>query len=319
MRFALSAVLAFGLGTVSAMSTNTTVSAAPPMGMQGAAGNRQQQQQFVEVPGELEFSGQMISRPVQADDWAENGVSQLEAGANIELARDLMQAFELVEYVPETDEYIFKLGEEQTENGTAQELMASGVFQYVEPNWTCYPTECPNDPRLGTQWHHGASRMQSCDGWDLHTGNPTTVVGICDTGIRTTHEEFQQHRQEGYNAASRRWENAGGQINDINGHGTSTSGCAAANGNNGRGGSGVGWNLGHRMLRVTNSGGGGASLGDLTHAARTSAQAGDKAVNVSYSGVTSSSVRSAATYVKSQGGLLFWSAGNSGQYRKSVV
>jgi subtilisin family serine protease len=75
----------------------------------------------------------------------------------------------------------------------------------------------------------------------------------------------------------------------------------------------MGFNLSHRMLRVTNSGGGGANLSDLTHAARTSADAGDRCASVSYSGVTSSSVRSAGTYCKSQGALLFWAAGNEGQ------
>ena len=37
-----------------------------------------------------------------------------------------------------------------------------------------------------------------------------------------------------------------------------TTGCAAANGNNGVGVAGVGWDLSHRMLRVSNSSGGGA-------------------------------------------------------------
>jgi hypothetical protein len=66
------------------------------------------------------------------------------------------------------------------------------------------------------------------------------------------------------------------------------------------------------MMRVSNVGSGSASLSNLIHAALTSIQAGDKVANVSYSGVKSSSVRTAATQIKAMGGLLTWSAGNDG-------
>ena len=76
--------------------------------------------------------------------------------------------------------------------------------------------------------------------------------------------------------------------------------------------SGVGWNLSHRMFRVSNSSGGGAQMSDLTHAARTACALSDvKVASVSYSGVTSSSVKTAGTYCKSQGALLVWAAGNN--------
>ena len=113
--------------------------------------------------------------------------------------------------------------------------------------------------------------MQSCDAWDIETGDPSIVVAICDTGIRLTHEDLQLHRYEGYHSPSQTWQASGGPINDINGHGTLCSGTAAANGNNGVGVSGVGWNLGHRTMRVTDSGDGAASLSNLTDAARTAA------------------------------------------------
>jgi subtilisin family serine protease len=110
-----------------------------------------------------------------------------------------------------------------------------------------------------------------------------------------------------------KWESQGGLIDDIYGHGTDTTGCAAANGNNGIGVTGVGWNLSHRMLRVTNSSGGGSSLATLNHAARTAAESGDKVVNTSYSGVDNSTNKETATYIKSLGGLSVWAAGNDGR------
>jgi subtilisin family serine protease len=211
--------------------------------------------------------------------------------------------------VGETDEWIFEVAA-GTENSVAATLMASGFFEYVEPDWTVYPIGCPNDPQFGAMWHHMASRMNSCDGWDLETGVPTVVVAICDTGVRKTHADLQLHRVEGYNAVDKQWEFSGGKITDINGHGTLTTGCAAANGDNSIGVTGTGWNLSHRMMRVSNDSSGGSSIATLTHAVRTAADQGDKVASVSYSGGTSSSVNTAGTYIKGKGGLLVWAADN---------
>ncbi|MBC8327474.1 MAG: S8 family serine peptidase [Planctomycetes bacterium] len=225
-----------------------------------------------------------------------------------------MEAFAVREYVPETDEYLFHVPAGSHENLVAANLLASGDFQYVEPDWLLFPVGVPNDPRFGDQWHHAANRMNSAAGWDLHTGNPSVTVAICDTGVLTTHEDLLLHRMEGYNAVDRVWESAGGNIGPVHSHGTNCTGSAAANGNNGKGVSGVGWNLSHRMMRVSNSSGGGAYQSDLTHAARTAVDAGDRVASVSYTGGDSASPLTTATYLKSQGGLLVWAAGNDGRY-----
>ncbi|MCH8807595.1 MAG: S8 family serine peptidase, partial [Planctomycetes bacterium] len=264
---------------------------------------------YVPIPGAREFSGEMIARPVQ-----ETGpnVNELEAG-RAAAVQTLLGGYVVREYVWQTDEYIFEVPAGRTENEVAAELLATGDFEYVEPNWILYPLDCPNDPRLTSQWQHNADRMQSCDGWDIHTGLPTTVVAICDTGVRGTHEDLQLHPVEGYNAVDRLWESQGGRINDLHGHGTATTGCAVANGDNGIGVSGVGWNLAHRMMRVSNQSNGASSLTVLQHAARTAIETGDRVASVSYSGVDSSSNLTTATYIKSIGGLLVWAAGNEGR------
>ena len=268
---------------------------------------------FTEIPGERMFSGEMIARPIQPDAWARRGLDEAEANRRAAAARLAMTGFVVNEYVWQNDEYIFQVPAGQTENQVANQLMATGNFQYVEPNWIVYPVDCPNDPMLNQQWQHNADIMQSCDGWDIHTGEPSVTVGICDTGIRTTHEDLQLHRMEGYNAVDRIWESDGGRINDIfgsSGHGTITTGCAAANGDNGIGVAGVGWHLSHRMLRVSNSGGG-STIAILNHAARTAVETGDRIASLSYSSVSSPTNRTTATYIKSIGGLMVWAAGNS--------
>ncbi|MCP3919003.1 MAG: S8 family serine peptidase [bacterium] len=266
---------------------------------------------FVEVPGDMEFTGVMLARPLQPEHASERGLTTAQLNTRASAARNDLGAFEVTRYVVETDEYLFLVPEGETENTVANRLLATGNFQYVEPDWLVFPIACPNDAQFSQQWHHEANRMQSCDAWDIETGDPSIVVAICDTGVRVTHQDLLLHRNEGFHAPSNTWESAGGSINDINGHGTNCTGTSAANGNNGTGVAGVGWNLGHRMMRVTDSSGGSASLSNLTLAARTAADAGDKVASVSYSGVSSGGVDTAGAYVRSRGALLIWAAGNA--------
>lgn len=262
------------------------------------------------IPGVREYSGRLIARPIQIDDAVASGMDAGQAQAAQADARKLVQAYANRSYVWQTDEYLFDVPAGATEALVIAQLMATGTFQYVEPDWIVFPIACPNDDDFGQQWHHASNRLNSCAGWDIETGDPSVAIGICDTGVRTTHSDLLLHRLEGYNAVNQVWESQGGQINDINGHGTMTTGCAAANGNNSNGVSGVGWNLSHRMLRVSNSGSGSSSLSVLQHAARTAAENGDRAASISYSGVDSNSNLTTATYVKSIGGLMVWAAGN---------
>lgn len=262
---------------------------------------------FAPVPGVRELSGRMIARPLPG-----GGEAVLPTGERV-TAQQLLGQFELIEHVWVADHYIFRLPEGRTEIEVAAELLSTGLFAWVEPDYRVYPLACPNDPQFSLQWHHEADRMNSCLGWDLFTGDPRVSVAICDTGIQLDHVDLQMHRLEGYNAETRVWESQGGNIADINGHGTACSGCAAGNGNNGIGISGVGWNLSHRTMRVSNSPGGGAFISTLTHAALTAVENGDKVASVSYGGVDTLQARDTATVIKGLGGLLVWAAGNENQ------
>ena len=267
---------------------------------------------YEEVPGRKEFTGQWIAKPWSVDDWIAAGRTRARAEAESEAARRVLETLQVLDYVPQTDEYVFAVPGARDRQDVAAALLATGRYRYVEPNWLVFPIGCPNDPDLSQQWHHDPNRMDSCAGWDTHTGTPSFVVGYCDTGVLTTHEDLQLHRQEGYDATDEIWESAGGNIDPVNPHGTWVTGCGSGNGDNAIGISGVGWNLGHRMLRVSDSSSGSAFLSVLQHAARTSVEAGDKVASVSYSGVESASNLSTATYVKSIGGLVVWAAGNDG-------
>jgi thermitase len=266
---------------------------------------------FTSSPGERVFSGNLIARPLQREEAQRMRIpaakfQQLRAEALRAIA-----ALGVVSSFPEVDEYVVRVPAGQTEAAVAGKLMASGAFSYVEPDWIVFPVNCVNDPLISNQWHHRVDRLNSCGAWALETGAPSVVVAICDTGVRVTHQDLLSHRMEGFHVPSRTWESAGGPVDDINGHGTLCTGAAAANGNNSVGISGIGWNLGHRMMRVTDSSDGSASISNLTLAARTAIDRGDKVASVSYSGVTNSSVRTTGNYIRSKGGLLVWAAGNS--------
>jgi subtilisin family serine protease len=266
---------------------------------------------FTPIPGERAFSGRLVARPIQADDARERGIDLASVGRRAEQARRDLRAAGIDRHFPEVDEFLIRVPAGDTEANVAARLMATGNFSYVEPDWIVYPIGCPNDAQFSQQWHHAANRLASCAAWDIETGSPDVVVAICDTGVLATHQDLLLHRKEGYHVPTQRWESQGGPVDDINGHGTNCTGSAAGNGNNFVGIAGVGWNLGHRMMRVTDSTDGSASLSSLTLAARVAADRGDKVASVSYSGVNSSSVFTTGTYVRSKGALLVWAAGNS--------
>lgn len=119
---------------------------------------------FVEQPGNLEFSGSMIARPVQNDPARNNAARTM-----------ILENFIVRMYIDLNDEYVFQLPQGVGENQAAQALMATGLFEYIQPDWICYPQLVPNDPSRNTQWHH--SRMENYAGWDVHVGDPGTPRG----------------------------------------------------------------------------------------------------------------------------------------------
>ena len=287
---------------------------------------------FVEVAGERELSGQLIARPRQLDELRSLGLSTRQALTVQAAARRELQHFRHVRYVAATDETLLPVPSGWSEERLAARLMATGLFEYVEPDWIVFPISapsqgvgaaptrgqgpghqghqlpslCPDDPMLSSQWQHDADILGSCKAWLLGTGTPGIGIGVCDTGLRVTHEDLLLNRLEGYNAVDQLWESEGGDIGPAHHHGTRTTGTLAANGDNGFGIAGVGWNLSHRMLRVSNKSDGGAQLSVLQHAARTSIESGDRIANVSYHGAQLSTNPATATYIKALGGLMVW-------------
>ena len=257
---------------------------------------------FIEVPGELEFSGELIVRPLQTLD-----------GKARKRALAALAAYPS-RHNPKTDEFVITVGAGPVvpgaaENRAADALLATGLFQYVCPNWTLYPLALPNDPRFGEQWHHVT--MQSQLAWDLHRADAATevIIAVTDTGI-VTHEDLL-NRVPGFNSADDLAEIDGGNMDDINGHGTHVAGCAAAAGNNGIGVSGMGWNFRIMPIRVSTASNGGASFENLLQGVQWAAENGAKVISTSYSGIGNPPIETTGEYVRSLDATMMWAAGNS--------
>ena len=280
--------------------------AAPPA-RTGGGKDAPDRPMFVERPGAQEFSGELIVRPRQ----------DLGAGRSNQARARLEGLIE--DFYPEVDEYTIRVPEGYGakgvgENRFASELLATGDYEYVHPNWICYPVATPNDPLFSSQWHHQILESQAA--WNLLIGSPSVVVAVTDTGALLTHVDLT-NRVPGFNAVDDLAETAGGLIDDVNGHGTHVAGCAASAANNGIGVSGTGWGLSVMMVRVSNASGGGAFLDDLTQGARWAIENGAVSASTSYTGVQDASVQTSGAYIRSLGGVYLYAADNYNQNHAS--
>lgn len=264
---------------------------------------------FKENPGSKEFSGRMIVRPLQVDALIAQGLSVAQVAAKREQAASRLDQIRIRHEIA-MDEHIVILPDGFDENSFSSELMRTGDYQYVEPDWLCYPIRTPNDPNYNQQWHH--PKIDSPEAWDIYTGSLSHTAAWVDTGVYKSHEDLSAHLVSGYNSKDRQPESSGGDVSDVNGHGTNVAGCIGAIGNNSKGCAGVCWTVSLMPIRATNRSDGSAYMSDLTHGATWAAQHGAKTISVSYSGVSSSSVQSCGVTVKNNGGLLIWAAGNEG-------
>jgi subtilisin family serine protease len=264
---------------------------------------------FVPVKGDHEFTGQMIARPKQVSQLMSEGLTHYQSLIKKQHAASLV-ASTTADYHPQVDEYIVNLPKGKTEDQYAAELLASGEFQYVEPNWKVFITMDPNDPGYPQQWH--LPKIQANLAWDLFLGNDSVIVAITDTGIRLDHQDLSAKLVSGYNAQNGTPQANGGDVNDTNGHGTHCAGIAGAIGNNGIGVTGVCQKAKLMPIKVVVGGGGSSSIAILTGGAIWAADHGARVISTSFSGFdSSSSVQTTGNYIKNtRNGFYCWAAGN---------
>jgi len=176
--------------------------------------------------------------------------------------------------------------------------------QFVERNHVLLPELIANDPSYPKQWH--LPKIFAPAAWDFSVGRPEVVIAILDTGVDPTHPDLAAKLLPGYNTYDKNTSTA-----DVEGHGTKVAGSAAAIANNATGVASVAWDNRILPVRVTDSVGY-AYISTIANGLTWAVDHGAKVMNVSFSIRGSSTVSSAAQYVRSKGGLVVASGGNCG-------
>jgi len=199
------------------------------------------------------------------------------------------------------------------EKAIAAILKTSGFVEFAELDYIVEPTLQPNDPYFGDQWHH--TNVNSSQAWDITSGSSGVLVGVCDTGFDVNHPDLGPNLRTdlAYNA-----QDGSNYIYDANGHGTGSAGTLGAVGNNGTGVAGANWDVGIIPVRIAISdNNSSAYISTMATCIEYAADNGARVVNLSYGGIEYSTIDAAAQYLRARNGLLFMSAGNSGQEHPS--
>lgn len=195
----------------------------------------------------------------------------------------------------------------QTEIAVANALSKNKHISFAEIDAVVQPTLNLNDPQMSSAWQ--IPKINAPEAWEYSSG-VGVLVADCDTGVDSDHPDLQGNLESslGWNTASNNnlWE-------DINGHGTATTGVMAAVGNNNTGAAGVAYKTKVIPVRVSDLTDGSASVSALASCVTYAADKGARGANLSYSGMCSSStIFNAAAYMRNKtGGIVVASAGNS--------
>ena len=170
-------------------------------------------------------------------------------------------------------------------------LLATGRFDFVEPDYIVHIDAQPNDAAFsdGRLWglrNSGASGgvvgadIGARDAWDITTGSRNVVVAVIDTGIRYTHQELAANmwRNPGEIPANGIDDDHNGYIDDVfginsitgsgdpmddNDHGSHVAGTIGAQANGGGPHVGVAWNVRLMALKFLAANGSGSLSGAI--------------------------------------------------------
>lgn len=199
--------------------------------------------------------------------------------------------------------HVVELPPTASEQAVVAQLAHNPHLKFAELDMKVKASYTPNDPYLGSEWH--LAKIGAPIAWDSTQGAGVTIA-VIDSGVDGSHPDLAGAMVPGWNFYDKNSNTA-----DVYGHGTWVSGVAAATNNNGTGVASVAGQAKIMPLRISDpSGMGSYSL--IAQAISYAADHGARVANVSYQKLPgSSSVISAAQYMKSKGGLVVVCAGNN--------
>lgn len=178
---------------------------------------------------------------------------------------------------------------------------------FAERDMLLPPDIIPDDTQFNSQWHH--TKIETPTAWDLSKG-ANIKIAIIDSGVDTAHTDLKDKIFLTWNASGNTTNSA--DVPDVKGHGTKVAGSAAASVNNGIGIAGIAWSSLLIIVKVDPANDGFASFSTLANAITFAADNGARVANLSYQASTSSTVITAAKYMKNlTGGITVCSAGNA--------
>ncbi|WP_051906442.1 S8 family serine peptidase [Methylomarinum vadi] len=194
---------------------------------------------------------------------------------------------------------------ENAEEAVVRALSKNPHIEFAELDMAVEPSEMiPNDPKFSSAWH--LPKIQAPTAWETSIADGITIA-VLDTGVDATHPDLSGKLLAGWNAVD-----GSNSTSDVNGHGTAVAGTAAASSNNATGVASVAWNAQILPVRITNRSDSYAYWSDVARGLNWAADHGADVANISYAVSNSSSVSSAAQYMRSKGGVVVVAAGNDG-------
>jgi subtilisin family serine protease len=210
-----------------------------------------------------------------------------------------------VDYIHQINIHVVELPERADPRAASALLRAdSRDINFAEVDERVAPTFLPNDPGLASEWY--ATKIGAQTAWNSAKG-VGVIVAILDSGADPTHPDLATNLVPGYN-----FYNNNPDTRDVYGHGTKVAGTVAMVGNNLKGGAGVAFGARIMPIRVTDTSGYG-SYSAMAKGITWAADKGARVANMSFHDVCgSSTIHSAANYMRSKGGVVTASAGNRG-------
>jgi hypothetical protein len=190
------------------------------------------------------------------------------------------------------------------EEAAVERLRADPDVEFAEVDHYLPAAGVTSDPMSGSEWH--LTKIGAPTAWNYATGAGITIA-ILDTGVDGTHPDLAGKMVPGWN-----FYNNNSDTRDVNGHGTTVAGAAAAVTNNSIGVASIARGARIMPIRVADAS---AHVLSSTVAMgiKYAADHGARVVNLSYEGASGVlAVQQAASYLRSKGGVLFVSAGNTG-------